>query len=146
VSAIGPTAAEVGAAIPELVREPTSTSLFAFSAATWNTHRIHYDAAYAREEGYPDMLVQSHLHACFLAQAVAAAFGPGARLVGLGWRNRAIAVPGDRLTVSGRVAEVREGEGGLELEVELEEHNQRGELCVSGRASVALAEESDAQR
>jgi hydroxyacyl-ACP dehydratase HTD2-like protein with hotdog domain len=123
---------ELGDAIPELTRSPTVVQLFAFSAATWNQHRIHYDAEYARSEGYPDVLVQSHLHACFLAQAVRQAWGPTARLERLGWQNRAAAVPGDVLTVSGRVAEVE----GDRVKLELEEHNQRGELCVRGWATV----------
>lgn len=35
---------------------PTPTTLFRFSALTWNAHLIHLDARYAREEeGYPGM-------------------------------------------------------------------------------------------
>lgn len=37
-------------------------TLFRFSALTYNAHRIHYDAAYAREvEGYPDLVVHGPL-------------------------------------------------------------------------------------
>jgi 3-methylfumaryl-CoA hydratase len=37
---------------------PGVVDLFRFSAATYNSHRIHYDRAYAREaEGYPDLVV-----------------------------------------------------------------------------------------
>jgi hydroxyacyl-ACP dehydratase HTD2-like protein with hotdog domain len=125
----------VGDTLPELVREPTELQLFAFSAATWNTHRIHYDREYAREaEGYPDILVQSHLHACFLAQAVAQAFGPAARLTRLGWQNRGMAVPGDRLTVTARVAAV--DEEGTRIDLELEERTAAGAVCVKGWATV----------
>ena len=31
--------------------------LFKYSAITYNSHRIHYDLNYAREEGYTDLLV-----------------------------------------------------------------------------------------
>jgi hydroxyacyl-ACP dehydratase HTD2-like protein with hotdog domain len=125
---------EVGEVLPELVRSPTRVQLFEFSAATWNAHRIHYDAAYARREGYPDVLVQSHLHACFLAQAVRQAWVGRVRLERLGWENRRPAVPGDELTVSGRVAAV----DGSRVELELAERNQRDELCVRGWATVVL--------
>lgn len=38
---------------------PGPVDLFRFSAATFNSHRIHYDLPYARdEEGYPDLVVQ----------------------------------------------------------------------------------------
>ncbi len=37
---------------------PGIVDLFRFSAATYNSHRIHYDRSYAREtEGYPDLVV-----------------------------------------------------------------------------------------
>lgn len=131
-----------GDPIPEFVREPTEVQLFAFSAATWNAHRIHYDRAFARdEEGYPDVLVQSHLHACFLSQAVAQAFGPRARLDRLGWQNRGQAVPGDRLTVSGTVSNVERVDAGVLVDLNLEERNQRGELCVTGWATLFLRDE-----
>ncbi len=130
---------QVGDTIAPLVRDPTALQLFAFSAATWNTHRIHYDRDYARDvEGYPDVLVQSHLHANFLEQAVASAFGPRARLARLGWQNRGMAVPGDRLTVTGTVANVDRDAGHVRVELKLEERNQRDELCVKGWATVVL--------
>lgn len=125
----------VGDALPALVLEPTEVQLFAFSAITWNTHRIHYDADYARDvEGYPGVLVQAHLHACFLARALAAAFGPGSRIARLGWQNRGIAVAGDRLTITGAITEV----DGRRVALELEERNGRDELCVKGWATVDI--------
>ena len=40
------------------VWRPGPVDLFRFSAATFNSHRIHYDLPYAREEeGYPDLVV-----------------------------------------------------------------------------------------
>lgn len=40
------------------VWRPGPTDLFRFSAVTFNSHRIHYDAPYAtREEGYPGLVV-----------------------------------------------------------------------------------------
>ncbi|MEN3284563.1 MAG: hypothetical protein V7607_5703 [Solirubrobacteraceae bacterium] len=138
MSAAIDSAARVGDAIPELVAEPNTVQLFQFSAATSNAHRIHYDAGYAREqEGYPDVLVQSHLHGCLLLCAVRRAAGPQARLERFGWQNRGIAVPGDRLTCSGQVSAVERDGGLLRAHYELEERNQRGELCARAWATVA---------
>lgn len=50
---------------------PGTVELFRFSAATFNSHRIHYDAAYAREEGYPALVVQGPLVAARLARFAA---------------------------------------------------------------------------
>lgn len=129
---------KVGMAITPLVKRPTTVQLFRFSAVTWNAHRIHYDKPYAASEGYPDILVQAHLHGCFLLQAVTDWAGPRARLVGFRWKNRAIGVPGDVLTCAGRVvkAEVRNTSGYIECE--LEERNQKGELCAPGWAALEL--------
>jgi 3-methylfumaryl-CoA hydratase len=46
---------------------PTSTLLFRYSSLTFNGHRIHYDAPYARKvEGYPGLVVHGPLLATVL--------------------------------------------------------------------------------
>ena len=48
--------------------EATSTTLFRYSALTFNGHRIHYDMDYCREvEGYPNLVVHGPLLATLLA-------------------------------------------------------------------------------
>ncbi|OYV02303.1 MAG: acyl-CoA dehydrogenase [Burkholderiales bacterium PBB5] len=48
--------------------EPNSTTLFRYSALTFNGHRIHYDADYCREvEGYANLVVHGPLNATLLA-------------------------------------------------------------------------------
>jgi 3-methylfumaryl-CoA hydratase len=47
---------------------PTSTTLFRYSALTFNGHRIHYDVDYCREvEGYANLVVHGPLNATVLA-------------------------------------------------------------------------------
>ena len=49
---------------------PTTTTLFQFSALTYNPHRIHYDRPYATgQEGYPGILVHGPLTALLLLDA-----------------------------------------------------------------------------
>jgi 3-methylfumaryl-CoA hydratase len=49
--------------------EPDSVGLFRFSAVTFNAHRIHYDADYAKNvEGYPDIVVQGPFTALKLCE------------------------------------------------------------------------------
>ncbi|GAA0334185.1 MaoC family dehydratase N-terminal domain-containing protein [Sphingomonas oligophenolica] len=56
--------------------EPTPTLLFRYSALTFNGHRIHYDAPYARDiEGYSGLVVQGPLQATLLLQRAAAIMG-----------------------------------------------------------------------
>lgn len=44
-----------------------AVTLFRFSALTFNSHRIHYDADYCRDEGYPNLVVHGPLLALQLA-------------------------------------------------------------------------------
>ncbi|PCE24721.1 FAS1-like dehydratase domain-containing protein [Burkholderia ubonensis] len=46
----------------------TSTTLFRYSALTFNGHRIHYDQDYCRDvEGYPNLVIHGPLNATLLA-------------------------------------------------------------------------------
>ena len=45
----------------------SNITLFRYSALTFNAHRIHYDAEYCREEGYPGIVVHGPLMATVLA-------------------------------------------------------------------------------
>lgn len=124
----------VGDRIDELVVCPTAVTLFRFSAVTWNPHRIHYDQAYAATEGYPGVIVHSHLHGSWLAQMVLGWAGPQSRLREFSWQNRQYAVLGDTLRCSGEVVAV---DGAL-VECMLLEQNQDGADCAPGRAVVEL--------
>jgi 3-methylfumaryl-CoA hydratase len=59
---------------------PDPVELFRFSAATFNSHRIHYDLPYARDvEGYPGLVVHGPLTAARLFGYAASRIGPVAR-------------------------------------------------------------------
>jgi 3-methylfumaryl-CoA hydratase len=48
--------------------QPTTTTLFRYSALTFNGHRIHYDADYCRDvEGYSGLVIHGPLSATWLA-------------------------------------------------------------------------------
>jgi acyl dehydratase len=125
---------------------PTQVQLFRFSAMTWNAHRIHYDSVYARSEGYPDIIVQSHLHACFLAQMGLEWTQGSGVLTRFRWENRRFTAVGDPLTLSGIVSGAYEEEGHGLVDLELEEHNENGELCTPAWATVQLPFRNDHAR
>ncbi|MHA6344325.1 HTD2 family dehydratase [Roseivivax sp. CAU 1761] len=81
----GPPAAAAPEPAPEgaerRVLTPTPTLLFRYSALTFNTHRIHYDAPYAKaEEGYPGLVVHGPMQATLLCRMAAELAGrPPAR-------------------------------------------------------------------
>lgn len=126
----------VGHCLPTVERRPTNIQLFRFSAVTWNAHRIHYDKDYAKTEDYPDILVQSHLHGCFLAQAALDWTDGAAALRRFRWENRRYAVPGDVLRCTGIVSKIHHESAATLVDIELEERNQDGVLCAPGWATV----------
>ena len=127
----------VGSELPPLVKHPTNAQLFMFSAVTWNSHRIHYDADYARgTEGLPNIIVHGPLHGSFLAQVVTDWMGEVGKLKKFSWSNRLPAQPGDVLTCRGKVTSKDEATRLVECDLLME--NQRGERVVRGKATVEL--------
>ncbi len=101
--------------------------VFRYSAVTWNAHRIHYDADYAREaEGYPALVQNGGLTMQLLLDAAVEAT-PGHRLTGYTARLTRPIYVGARITLAGGALEggrmrawVADGDGKLCAELELE--------------------------
>ena len=67
----------VGDELPPLKHTATPLQLFRYSAVTWNPHRIHFDEAYAREEGHAGIALHSHLRAALALRCVTEGLGTG---------------------------------------------------------------------
>ena len=87
------------------VRQSFSRLMLArFSAATWNTHRIHVDPLGARAEGLPDVVVQSTLYPEAARRVVAGWLGDRPwRLRAVTWRNLRPVTPDTELLWTGTV-------------------------------------------
>ncbi|TRM56219.1 hypothetical protein BD626DRAFT_520401 [Schizophyllum amplum] len=79
---------------------PTATTLFRFSALTFNAHHIHLDKEYARAEGYKDRLVHGPLTALMLLETLAYNF-PAAQPAYFEYRARNPLVVGRACTIFG---------------------------------------------
>jgi len=130
----------VGSMLPTVTRRVSTVQIFRYSAATWNTHRIHYDQGYAAAEGYPGVLVQSHLHGAFLVQYCTDWMGPRGRLLALSLSVRRYAVAGQQLTVAGEVTGLEQQPGGgIVVSLRLTEtRDSDGEACATGSAQLLL--------
>jgi acyl dehydratase len=130
----------VGTELEPALQATSNVQVFRYSAATWNTHRIHYDRDYAVAEGYPGVLVQSHLHGAFLARYCTEWAGAEGRLLELGLRVRRFAVAGETLSVTGVVRAVaRLTDDRAEVSLELTEtRGSDGEVCVTGAARIEI--------
>lgn len=130
------TTPQVGDVLPPLTHVPSEIQLFRYSAVTWNSHRIHYDQAYARSEGYPNVLVQSHLHGAFLTRLCTDWVAGRGVVRTLSVSVRHYAVPGDVLVCRGTVTAV----SGQRVAVDLREVRESdGTVCAHGKAEFLLS-------
>ncbi len=84
---------------------PGEAQLFRFSALTFNTHRIHYDAPYAREmERYRGLVVHGPLIATLLLQELANIAGPNT-LSHFAFSARSPAIAGDVMHLAVRATD-----------------------------------------
>jgi len=89
---------------------PDPRLLFRYSALTFNTHRIHYDAPYAEQvERYRGLVVHGPLTASLLLQLAAAELGHN-RLRTFQFRGLSPAIAGEPLHLV-----IRQGEAGYDL-------------------------------
>ncbi|HYF59083.1 MAG TPA: MaoC family dehydratase N-terminal domain-containing protein [Burkholderiaceae bacterium] len=88
----------------EAAHRPDEALLFRYSAVTFNTHRIHYDAPYVTGvEGYPGLVVHGPLMATMMLDAFRDAH-PGARVRRFSFRALAPAFAGETLHAGGAPA------------------------------------------
>ncbi len=125
---------QVGDALPVVVRNASRMQLFLYSAATWNPHRIHYDADYARFEGHADIIVHGPLQGGWLSQYVTDWAGSAGRMVELRWQNRASALPEQDYEFHGRVVAINDDRVSLEVW----EQSIDGAVLMPGEAVVVL--------
>jgi acyl dehydratase len=129
---------EVGSSIPPLLKTPSNTLLFLYSAITWNPQRIHFDKDHTLTEGYKDVIVHGPLRGAFLTQMLTRWIGEGGTLKKVSYANRDIAYVNETLACKGRVTHkwVEDGQGCVECDIWVE--NPRGEQLTPGKATVVL--------
>lgn len=109
------------------VLTPDPRLLFRFSALTFNTHRIHYDAPYARAvERYRGLVVHGPLSASLLLQLAGAHFGAN-RLASFAFRGMSPAIADEKLHL------VLRGSG---VDVELAAFADDGRQVVKASATL----------
>jgi acyl dehydratase len=97
----------VGQSIGPIERGPITTRhLVEYAGASLDWNRIHYDEPFARAGGHPSVIAHGMLSMAFLGQLAAQLAGPTALLSALKARFRAVAYPGDVITIRGEVVSV----------------------------------------
>jgi 3-methylfumaryl-CoA hydratase len=122
----------VGSTLPGFAVCPDAVQLFLFSAATWNPHRIHYDAPYVTGvEGHEGIVVHGPLMGAWLLELAQAWVDGWGEVVDVTYRNVSPALAGQRLAVSGTVAE-----GGDEPRAEVKVALPDGTVVCSGSVAA----------
>jgi hydroxyacyl-ACP dehydratase HTD2-like protein with hotdog domain len=133
--------ADPGQIIAERQVQPREIDLFMFSAATWLTHRIHFDRDYARSEGHPDLVIHGPLQGAYLAELLSGvADQHGGQLASLSYRVHRSAYCGDRLILRATLSSLTEDqdEGGLLAELAVTIHDAQDQLVTSGQGRLRL--------
>jgi hydroxyacyl-ACP dehydratase HTD2-like protein with hotdog domain len=121
-------------------KRPGELDLFMFCAATWLTHRIHFDRDYARSEGYRDLVVPGPLQNALLGQFLADfARAHGGTLDYLEVRHRAPAFCGASLRLSASIADADIGPSSARATLNVKVTSAAGLVHTSGRASITLS-------
>ena len=133
--------ASVGTRIRPLVKTPTTRQLVQYAGASGDFYEIHYDQAYARSAGLPNVIVHGALKSAFLAQALSEWAGDRGALLKMDVQYRGMDRVNERLTCAGTVSSVLDG-GLVECDVWTERDD--GVRTTVGKAVVSLASRSGA--
>jgi acyl dehydratase len=97
---------KVGDTLPVLEKTFTTVDLFAYGAATWDWHRMHYDAELARSKGLAAPVIDGQMYGALFAQVAMGWAGPRAFITNMSLRMKSMAFAGDALRLESSVTAV----------------------------------------
>lgn len=127
----------VGDDISGFSRIIDQTRMVMYAGATWDWHRLHYDAAYTGELGVPGPIVDGQMFGALLAEQVLDYFGSSARLRSMSFRLRAMVFAGDTVAVTGTISNVDDMSNGTQFTID-QRIKVGDRLCVTGMSVVVL--------
>ena len=123
-----------GDELPPMTFGPlTDTTMMRAASGTRDSAKHHHDRAYAKENGAPDMFVNTMWYQALLGRYVTDWGGPESFLRRLDFRMRLHCVPGDTLTVRGTVTGKREENGQklVDLDVRIDSTRNKDSVIAS---------------
>ena len=124
---------KAGDALPVLEKTFTTVDLFAYGAATWDWHRMHYDAELARNKGFAAPVIDGQMYGALFARVAMQWAGPRAFMTNMSLRMKSMAFAGDTLRVEGSVSEIDGGIAVLSQRV-----LNAGRVCAEATTRVRL--------
>lgn len=92
-----------GEALPDFAIALTPAALVTYAAATWDFHRMHYDAGYAAQAGLAAPVMDGQMAGALMARQLMRLGGPDAFLRRLSYRLRDMVLMGERIAIRGEV-------------------------------------------
>jgi 3-hydroxybutyryl-CoA dehydratase len=127
----------VSVAVRPVVRTLTQAQLNAYADASGDHNPIHVDEDFARATPFGGTIAHGMLVLALIGEMMYAALGEGWSAGGrLKVRFKAPTRPGDTVTASAQFLKTGDGTAGYAVQCA----NQRGEVLIEGRATVAEAE------
>ena len=129
------TSPSVGTELAPVVVAVTQEKIDRYAAAGGDGNPLHTDPAFAARTQFGGTIAHGMLTLAYVSEMLTTAFGQRWLEVGrLKVRFRAPARPGDTVTVSGRVRQVKDGRATCQIEA----HSQAQEVLLTGEAEVSL--------
>jgi len=95
-----------GDKLPPLEKAFSKVDLFGYGAATWDWHRMHWDAELVRAKGFSAAVIDGQMYGGVFARAALAWAGPRGFITRLSLKMKSMAFAGDTLLATGTVSEV----------------------------------------
>ena len=129
---------EVGAAVPTLVKKPSTQQLVKWAGASGDFYQIHYDKDFAISKNLPGVIVHGRLKSAFLVQMLTDWIGVDGVLKKFSCSYRGMDYPDQTMTCKGAVTKkyAQGGENCVECDIWAE--NPKGEKTTIGSALVVL--------
>ncbi|MBI4337894.1 MAG: MaoC family dehydratase [Chloroflexi bacterium] len=128
---------QAGAALGPLTKHVTQEQVQRYAEASGDHNPIHLDAEFAARTPYGRRVAHGMLTLAFVSELLMQAFGRAWAESGkLRVRFKGAVVPGQRVTVSGRVRRVQAGPEGTTVECAVSVHADDGSEVLAGEAWV----------
>ncbi|PSR23731.1 MAG: hypothetical protein C7B45_01565 [Sulfobacillus acidophilus] len=131
--------------LSDSIVRPSSRQLVMFAGVTRDFYEIHYDADYARANGFPGVVVPGSLKACWIAQVIQQWGGFQASLRELNVSYRGVDLVNDEFTITGKVSKIHLArEGARIVQLALTGRNSQ-RVTTFAEASVVLPEDVEVE-
>lgn len=98
-----------GDKLPSFEKTFTAVDLFAYGAATWDWHRMHYDAELVRAKGFSAPVIDGQMYGAVFARTALEWAGPRGFITKLSFKMKSMAFAGDTLRAEGEVSSIAQG-------------------------------------